>query len=355
MYLLRVRVFLLHYNCANAKYRTHFWIKYNNGIQYILIRIGIGVAVGARNDQRKSIMLRDSDVCSVLDANERSRRRLWNFASISMWTTRRSMPSLVPRTRSWPLLHRAYFCENATQTDSSSVVATAATDVLHSATQPPESEKKRYFRTSKLLQRHYYPEGGWGWVIIFCATSIVILTHGLQLSFGGVQSYMVAAKYGVPATYTGWFPLLNYSWVLPSPNREVSHLNNWKYLPHTFSTLLTRSLHQFSCLLVHSLIKNRKDYITFPVPCCKFLALRVRVLFQLRVQVTCEVSLYSSLVYFLYDNIFQVPHFFPPKSSHILFHHSFKVFTILQIAFLLYIYAEILDFLWRWALDIFIA
>uniref|UniRef100_A0A336KBX9 CSON006638 protein n=1 Tax=Culicoides sonorensis TaxID=179676 RepID=A0A336KBX9_CULSO len=32
------------------------------------------------------------------------------------------------------------------------------------------------------LQRHYYPEGNWGWVIVVVAIINIILTHGLQLS-----------------------------------------------------------------------------------------------------------------------------------------------------------------------------
>ncbi|CAG0920204.1 unnamed protein product [Notodromas monacha] len=31
---------------------------------------------------------------------------------------------------------------------------------------------------------HYYPEGGWGWVVLVCATLVHMLSHGLQLSFG---------------------------------------------------------------------------------------------------------------------------------------------------------------------------
>jgi hypothetical protein len=34
------------------------------------------------------------------------------------------------------------------------------------------------------LTQHYYPEGGWGWVVVVVAVCVQILTHGLQYSFG---------------------------------------------------------------------------------------------------------------------------------------------------------------------------
>ena len=37
---------------------------------------------------------------------------------------------------------------------------------------------------SATFRQHYYPEGGWGWVIIICAAIVQIFTSGIQLSFG---------------------------------------------------------------------------------------------------------------------------------------------------------------------------
>ena len=34
------------------------------------------------------------------------------------------------------------------------------------------------------FRQHYYPEGGWGWVITICAAIVQIFTSGIQLSFG---------------------------------------------------------------------------------------------------------------------------------------------------------------------------
>lgn len=37
-------------------------------------------------------------------------------------------------------------------------------------------------RKATTLRRHYYPEGGWGWVIVVCTVAVHVLNHGVQLS-----------------------------------------------------------------------------------------------------------------------------------------------------------------------------
>ena len=33
------------------------------------------------------------------------------------------------------------------------------------------------------IRQHYYPEGGWGYIVLITASLVNILAHGLQLSF----------------------------------------------------------------------------------------------------------------------------------------------------------------------------
>lgn len=54
----------------------------------------------------------------------------------------------------------------------------------------------------RLLCRHYYPETGWGWVIVLVGVSINSICHGLQLSFGVLISAIIR-KYGVDYNDTG--------------------------------------------------------------------------------------------------------------------------------------------------------
>ena len=57
--------------------------------------------------------------------------------------------------------------------------------------QPPPSvtsstTRKRREKEVKqaTIRQHYYPEGGWGYIVLLCASLVNILAHGLQLSFG---------------------------------------------------------------------------------------------------------------------------------------------------------------------------
>ncbi|CAG9822951.1 unnamed protein product [Phaedon cochleariae] len=36
-------------------------------------------------------------------------------------------------------------------------------------------------RKTTTLRRHYYPESGWGWVVVVCAVLVHVLNHGIQL------------------------------------------------------------------------------------------------------------------------------------------------------------------------------
>ncbi|XP_072384344.1 uncharacterized protein [Diabrotica undecimpunctata] len=43
-------------------------------------------------------------------------------------------------------------------------------------------------RKTTTLRRHYYPEGGWGWVIATCAVLVHVLNHGVQLAYSQLVS-----------------------------------------------------------------------------------------------------------------------------------------------------------------------
>ena len=43
----------------------------------------------------------------------------------------------------------------------------------------PFDKKIKELRT---LKQHYYPEGGWGWVIVLVTLAVQVISHGLQLA-----------------------------------------------------------------------------------------------------------------------------------------------------------------------------
>lgn len=57
-------------------------------------------------------------------------------------------------------------------------------------------------RKKVTLGRHYYPEGGWGWVVVTCSVVVHLLGHGLQLSWPVMQQ-AASSKFTVHISHTG--------------------------------------------------------------------------------------------------------------------------------------------------------
>ncbi|EFN84989.1 hypothetical protein EAI_17330, partial [Harpegnathos saltator] len=47
----------------------------------------------------------------------------------------------------------------------------------------------------RLLCRHYYPEGGWGWVVTVVSTLVHLLGSGLQLSIPATIALPAKVKF----------------------------------------------------------------------------------------------------------------------------------------------------------------
>ncbi|KAK6631714.1 hypothetical protein RUM43_013778 [Polyplax serrata] len=80
----------------------------------------------------------------------------------------------------------------------------------------PQEDKDSALQNLKLdkrkvttLTRHYYPENGWGYVIVTCSVIVHILCHGLQLS-AGVIMIPAALKFSTDLVHTGKTDLLRY-------------------------------------------------------------------------------------------------------------------------------------------------
>lgn len=45
------------------------------------------------------------------------------------------------------------------------------------------------------LKQHYYPEGGWGWIVLIACVLVHILGNGIMLSYG-LFSLEIGRKFG---------------------------------------------------------------------------------------------------------------------------------------------------------------
>ncbi|XP_050098843.1 monocarboxylate transporter 12-like isoform X3 [Anopheles aquasalis] len=73
---------------------------------------------------------------------------------------------------------------------------------------PPSPTFQQLMAARRLLCRRYYPEGGWGWVVIVVGILVHTLTHGLQLSYGPLMG-AVMRSFDKPITDTGWLGALS--------------------------------------------------------------------------------------------------------------------------------------------------
>ncbi|XP_071051671.1 monocarboxylate transporter 12-like isoform X1 [Onthophagus taurus] len=54
------------------------------------------------------------------------------------------------------------------------------------------------------LRRHYYPEGGWGWVIVACSLLVHVLNHGIQVSSSQLVLPASTKFKTLPVHVAGW-------------------------------------------------------------------------------------------------------------------------------------------------------
>ncbi|XP_049286116.1 monocarboxylate transporter 8-like isoform X1 [Anopheles funestus] len=63
--------------------------------------------------------------------------------------------------------------------------------------------------STSTIKQHYYPEGGWGWIIVLVGVLVHILTHGLQTAVG-VLILAAGSAYRIESIiFTGWLGALS--------------------------------------------------------------------------------------------------------------------------------------------------
>ncbi|KAJ8921716.1 hypothetical protein NQ315_010626 [Exocentrus adspersus] len=112
--------------------------------------------------------------------------------------------SSLSRAQSWPLLSGTAPADDARNVKTKSpqlcyvnfrlLLIASLRHLTHHCWCHPQIQARR------LLCRHYYPEGGWGWVVAICAVLVHIVNHGFQISCSQLVS-PAAFKFHVPKSY----------------------------------------------------------------------------------------------------------------------------------------------------------
>ncbi|XP_045125232.1 monocarboxylate transporter 10-like isoform X3 [Portunus trituberculatus] len=82
---------------------------------------------------------------------------------------------------------------------------------------PPESSDeapRRRRDTRATIMQHYYPEGGWGWVVVAVAAVVHLLAHGLHTAYGALLGLTLANFSTQQPVLVGWLGGLSTSLAL---------------------------------------------------------------------------------------------------------------------------------------------
>lgn len=92
----------------------------------------------------------------------------------------------ISRALSWPLLNKTgNKCADINVHDCARDENINVKDGRDNSSEKPqlqETNPNNQVAARKFLYRHYYPEGGWGWIIIFTGTLVHLIGSGVQLS-----------------------------------------------------------------------------------------------------------------------------------------------------------------------------
>lgn len=156
------------------------------------------------DDLRAAAVARGADAC---DRSHRvyerfKRQRYGNIAA-----TKVVLPPVmsISRARSWPLLDTAGRGSCASVDDSylkekKNRQTEESNDGKNNVAAQPDGSTQVQAR--RLLCRHYYPEGGWGWVVTVVSTLVHLLGSGLQLSIPATIALPAKVKFCHPPLHT---------------------------------------------------------------------------------------------------------------------------------------------------------
>ncbi|XP_062536920.1 monocarboxylate transporter 12-like isoform X3 [Armigeres subalbatus] len=121
--------------------------------------------------------------------------------------------SSIVRALSWPLLSQSPVgaggaCDGGSNGQGGPHGASNRATHCKKKGMPPSPTFQQLMAARRLLCRRYYPEGGWGWIVVVVGVMVHTMTHGIQLSYGLLLGYTML-YFGKSFTDTGWLGALS--------------------------------------------------------------------------------------------------------------------------------------------------
>lgn len=133
----------------------------------------------------------------------------------------------ISRARSWPLLDPRVKLERSENDRSEKVLERKqrATGQREGRNCQPRNGSLQV-QARRFLSRHYYPEGGWGWVVTVVGTLVHLLGPGLQLSVPATLALPTTVKfYHHPLHTAGEFANVHFR----SERNKVDRTEFWRF------------------------------------------------------------------------------------------------------------------------------
>lgn len=147
----------------------------------------------ASDEHGRIVAARASDTRAKDAANEKTDRGRHGHV-VCPKVNRKARVMSISRARSWPLLEsRAK--RNCGATKDMLPVNTSKRTVENDEKNCHPQSGSPQVQARRLLSRHYYPEGGWGWVVTVVSTLVHLLGPGLQLSIPATLALPATVKF----------------------------------------------------------------------------------------------------------------------------------------------------------------
>jgi hypothetical protein len=108
------------------------------------------------------------------------------------------------------------------------------------------------------LKLHYYPEGGWGWVILFCACLSQCLSYGMLLSTGTLLT-SVTRRF----SFTYGYPWTSHPATSTTSTAVTATSSTFSFKPLVYSSLEPSLLARYRPVY-HSLASNYSSSVVAP-------------------------------------------------------------------------------------------